>query len=444
MAAPAFGSAGTRLTGGTSSTANVAVPSGVASGDIIVAYLFGQDATRTCTGPDGSWSHAPNSPVTMATGGAHRLHVMWRRATGADSGTYTFTFSTSDWREGVAVRYTGCLASGDPWDTSNTATLTSTGGVFTTPAVSLTTTGVDELLVFSATSWAGCSYTPPTGFAERFDAQGAGGSDAGVTVADLAQSAAGGSGTVQATMSAIGTACAFLGALKPAEAVAPRGDVVTRLGVGVGGMNTGSALTFDGPNLTASSITTYMIVGVVISVSSNSSSTTCSVTCGGTTMTQLSLTLVGTSTNRNAVGIYYLANPGTGTKSIVVTPAGASTKAGCIANAVAFSQVGAVGAAQTGTATTHAVNSIVNGYAIRVLGNANVLTSPNETQEYLNGQAVGGSGDYGLIQSAAGASSVSFTSSGTAGQANSVAVSLSPRYLKPIRINQAVSRAATY
>jgi hypothetical protein len=199
---------------------------------------------------------------------------------------------------------------------------------------------------------------------------------------------------------------------------------VTRIGAGAGAMTTGTAATFNGPNITTSDATTVAVVGVVISVSTNDSNTTCSVTYGGTTMTQLNLTLVGTSTNRNAVGIYYLANPGTGTQSVVVTPGGTSTKAGLIAQAVAFSSVDSVGTAQTGTATTHAITSASGGYALRVIGNGAALTSPDQTNEYLNGQTVGGSGDYGLIQSATGASSVSFNVTGTATQANSVGTSL--------------------
>lgn len=202
---------------------------------------------------------------------------------------------------------------------------------------------------------------------------------------------------------------------------------ITRVGAGAGGNTTGAAVTYNGPNVTTSDAHTVMIVGVVISVSSNSASTTCGVTCGGVAMTQLALTLSGSSTNRSAVGLYYLVNPGTGVKSIVATPGGASTKAQVRSQAVAFNNVDSVGSAQTSAATSHSTTSVTNGYNVRVLGNGAALSSPNQTQEYLAGASVGGVGDYMAMQTAAGTgSNISFTCSGTASTPASVAVALSP------------------
>lgn len=204
---------------------------------------------------------------------------------------------------------------------------------------------------------------------------------------------------------------------------------VTPLGFGAGGTSTGAAVTFNSFNVTASDANTVAIVGVVISVSSNSTATTCAVTYGGVAMTQRSLTLVGSSTNRAAVGIYYLFNPPTGTQSVVVTPGGASTKAQVRAQMAGFSGVdpSGVGVAQTAAATTHAPTSVTGGYDVRVLSNGAALTSPNQTQGYLGGASVGGVGDYMCMQSAAGTgSTISFTCSGTATTPQSVAVALLP------------------
>ena len=201
---------------------------------------------------------------------------------------------------------------------------------------------------------------------------------------------------------------------------------VARLGAGAGGSSTGAAVTFNSFNITSSDANTVAIVGVVISVSTSSTSTTCAVTYGGTAMTQLNLTLAGSGTSRSAVGIYYLFNPGTGTQSVVVTPGGSSTKAGVQCQMVGFSGVGSVGAAQTAAATSHSPTSTANGYDVRVLGNGATLTSPNQTQEYLNGASVGGVGDWMAMQSAAGTgSTISFTCSGTATTPQSVATALS-------------------
>lgn len=218
---------------------------------------------------------------------------------------------------------------------------------------------------------------------------------------------------------------------------------VARLGVGAGGSSTGAAVTFNGPSLATSDANTVMIVGVVISVSSNSTATTCAVTCGGVAMTQSNLTLVGTSTNRAAVGLYYLFNPGTGIKSVVVTPGGASTKAGVQTQAVAFSGAGAVGAAETAAATSHSPASVANGYDVRVLSNGATLSTPNQTQERLAGATVSGVGDWMCMQTAAGTgSAIAFTCSGTATTPQSVAVAISPPLPKFSTLSDPLTSAA--
>jgi hypothetical protein len=204
---------------------------------------------------------------------------------------------------------------------------------------------------------------------------------------------------------------------------------VAKLGVGAGAMTAGTAATYNGPNLASSDAYTLMVVGVSISVSSNSSSTTCAVTCGGTSMTQIGLQLQGSSTSRNATGLYYLFNPGSGIKSIVATPGGSSTKAGLVTNAIAFSGVdpSGVGAAQNGTAMNQSPTSVNNGYDVRMLTNGAALGTLSPTADYSNGQSVSGVGDYGGLQSIAGTgSTVSFTASGTATTPNSVSVALTP------------------
>jgi hypothetical protein len=202
---------------------------------------------------------------------------------------------------------------------------------------------------------------------------------------------------------------------------------IARLGAGAGGSSTGAAVTFNSFNLATSDANTLAVVGVVLSVSSNSTSTTCAVTYGGTAMTQLNLTLAGSSTSRSAVGIYYLFNPGTGVKSIVVTPGGSSTKAQVLTQQVAFSNVAAtgVGAAQTAAALSATPTSLVGGYDVAVFGNGATLSSPNQTSEYLSGASVAGVGDYMSMQTAAGTgSAITFSVSGTATTAQLVAVAL--------------------
>lgn len=211
MAAPTFGTAGTQLQG-SASTMNVDVPDSVAAGDILVVTAF-VDSTGTVTGLATDFAQAPDSPVVVSTGqsGQHRLYVMWKRATGADStaGTYDFTLSGSFYRNAQAIRYTGAITSGDPWDVTASAE-SGASAVTVTPAVSDTTTVADTLLVWTGTNWAGGTWTPPTSFTERRDS-----GDGVCTVADLTQAAAGATGSITGTCTGIGHSGAWLGALKP-------------------------------------------------------------------------------------------------------------------------------------------------------------------------------------------------------------------------------------
>jgi hypothetical protein len=228
VAAPAFGSIGTYLETSSASPA-WAAPASVASGDVIVIPIF-VDSTATITALPPGFAEATDSPIARPSGGgAHSLHVVWKRATGADTGTYSFTLSGSAFVAGAALRYTGCVASGNPWDVTTSAD----GGVTnstTTPAVSVTTTGADRMLVFAGTNWGGGGWTPPAGFTERID----NGSEVN-TADDSVQVSAGSSGTVTATCAGSNKTLAWLGALigttggAAAAAPADPGLLVSRL-----------------------------------------------------------------------------------------------------------------------------------------------------------------------------------------------------------------------
>lgn len=209
MPAPSHGSIGTLLQG-SAATANFPVPASVASGDLIVVAFF-QDGDGTITGMPAGFAHAPSSPVNVipeSGGGRHSLNVLWKRADAADTGTYDFTLSVSTYRHGRAIRHTGAVASGDPWD--NTASAYSGVNVSASPAVSVTTLGPDRLLLWFATNWSGGTWTPPTGFTERFDS-----GDGTASGADKAQATAGTSGSISGTCTGSDRAGAWLGALKP-------------------------------------------------------------------------------------------------------------------------------------------------------------------------------------------------------------------------------------
>lgn len=206
MAAPAFGARGTYLSGSTTTTAAVPVPSGVASGHVILVHLY-KESTASVTPPAGFTELAP-APTT--TGNVISHHVFWKRATGSDSGTYSFTWTGSAYREAVAERYTGCIASGSPVDAYNGAGRSSSGTV--TPAVTVTTTGPDRLLVWSGANWSSGTWTPPSAggtWTERYDSGDC------LTIATREQTASGSSGSVTGECATSDNEAAFLVALLP-------------------------------------------------------------------------------------------------------------------------------------------------------------------------------------------------------------------------------------
>lgn len=211
---PAHASTGTYLEGSFAVPA-FAVPAGVAAGDVVVIPIY-VNATTTVAAYPAGFAEAENSPQDNVSGNRHSLHVVWKRATAADTGTYDFTLSTPDFVSGAALRYTGCAVSGSPWDSPTDGAVDVTDGN-TTPAVAVTTQGPGRLLVWAGTCWAGGTWTPPSGFAERID-QGVG----LLTAADAAQDAVGASGAVTGVCTGTSKRSAWLGALAGATASGPQ------------------------------------------------------------------------------------------------------------------------------------------------------------------------------------------------------------------------------
>jgi hypothetical protein len=198
MATPVFGSVGTygqTTSGNPAASVDVGVPASVASGDIILLHLFTDLTGSTITPPSG-FAEVASSPQPVPGGLSMRLSVYWKRATGADSGTYTTAFSPNTFAEGAETRWTGCVTSGSPFDATNGAV--DSVGSTSTAAVSVTTTQANTLLVHTAGLWSGGTWTPASGFTGRVTS---GGFNLLYT-GDKGQAAAGSSGTVQATCSA--------------------------------------------------------------------------------------------------------------------------------------------------------------------------------------------------------------------------------------------------
>lgn len=216
MALPAYGSTGTSSGGGSGTTCNIPVPAGVVTGSLVMAFIY-VETTQLVTPPSGAgtWSEAPDSPVVVTGAHAHDLRVFWKRATGADSGSYAFTIAAGlAWRMGVALRFSGVVGSGSPFDVTAAAIKTTTTDG-STPAVTDTTTGADRLWVWSASYFNGdATCTPPSGFTERADISGG----VALDVATKDQAAPASSGSLTGTFSGSGATGAWLGALLPVAA----------------------------------------------------------------------------------------------------------------------------------------------------------------------------------------------------------------------------------
>lgn len=215
MAIPTYQSTGTYLTGTATTSAAVAVPTGVVSGSFVMVFLYKESSAAVT--PPASFVSAPNSPQNTAGTGLHYAHLYWKRATGADAGTYSFTWTGSTYREAVAIRCEGVYPSGDPWETGSGASR-DTDAVLT-PAVSMTTRIPEELWVYFGTNFAGgdwpdtMSLVATSGFGARTIA------DSDIWVGTLGQGGAGSSGALQAECAASSAATSWIGALKPTSAI---------------------------------------------------------------------------------------------------------------------------------------------------------------------------------------------------------------------------------
>ncbi len=191
MATPVFQTASSTIITGTATSVAVPVPSGVAANDVIIVGLY-VETTGTVTPPAGFTEKS--SASTTASGQEHTGRIFWKRATGADSGTYTFSWAATVFHASAAMRVSGCITSGDPIGSPTNTAVNNSGSGTTTPAVATLTPSQNNTLVFFfGTSYNGGDWTPPTGFTERVD------DGYPPTLATLAQTTATATGSVSAT-----------------------------------------------------------------------------------------------------------------------------------------------------------------------------------------------------------------------------------------------------
>ncbi|MDN5919067.1 MAG: hypothetical protein L0I76_28900 [Pseudonocardia sp.] len=202
---------GAGLGGASGTTAPVPVPAGVVAGKGVFVCLY-LEANKTITPPAGdTWTLIGGAPV--AGGSSIWSYVYWKRASGVDSGNYTFTWTGSTWRRGGAVRVGDMLATGDPvaaFDQAGDGASAST-----TPAVSVTTDEADQLLLlfpccFNDAGWT--SYT--AGYTERLD-------NGEMAIATAVRATPGSTGSVTATSAGTGARTGTLVAVSEATSGGP-------------------------------------------------------------------------------------------------------------------------------------------------------------------------------------------------------------------------------
>jgi hypothetical protein len=148
----------------------VNVPAGVASGDVAVCFLglwdsSGAGGTPTVTPPSG-FAQA----YTFSSGdGKAKNSIWWKRLTGADSGTYSWSLSIACFTTVDCVAFTGVVSSGDPIGSLTTSAVGTFGSI---TSLNLTLAAGDAALwcVYNDSSGA---HTPATGFTEVSDVDSA-------------------------------------------------------------------------------------------------------------------------------------------------------------------------------------------------------------------------------------------------------------------------------
>lgn len=229
MAAPTFGSLTYTSPGGADANSiSVTPPTGVAAGDIVLIHLHRESssyAVPTCTDATrGDFAVAPGA----LTSGGQNLTVLWKRANGADStGTpYVVNWTgTVAYRVAYSSRYPGCVASGTPYEGGTSAG----GSGTTTPAVSMTTTGVDRLLVLGLSNFDTTTYGTATSTGATWTKQNTLNNNMGLETSPKAVAAA--TGNITATSSASVAHVAHVLALLPLSGAAHTRTVTDPIGI---------------------------------------------------------------------------------------------------------------------------------------------------------------------------------------------------------------------
>lgn len=181
MALPQFRAAGTYYNPGANGTnAVIPAPAGRAAGDILIAEVYKENSAAVTApsptgGGDTNWALFQTVQQTAGSD-IFYIHRFWTRyttdaAAGISSGSATFTWSGSVWRDAVMHAWYDCVATGTPVELINTASAPS--GTQTSPPVSGTPAGDERTALWMIGHYYGGQYDQiPTGWTARINAGG--------------------------------------------------------------------------------------------------------------------------------------------------------------------------------------------------------------------------------------------------------------------------------
>jgi hypothetical protein len=180
-------------------------PSGLTSGDVMVATVAWYDGIAASVTPPSGWTLIGTAnPGSFVPGGQTSSKIYWKLATGSEPADYTWTISTGSYSEVGIIAYSG-VDTTTPIDASSS--VESSGGNVT--ASSVTTTVANTQLIAVLHDY-GNTMSAPSGMTQRALW------DASINlIADEAIASTGATGT-RADGAAYGAWNAHLIALKPA------------------------------------------------------------------------------------------------------------------------------------------------------------------------------------------------------------------------------------
>lgn len=145
-----------------------AVPTGAAAGDIVVVVLSRWTTTTAITAPAGFTDWGTTYGAGTGGAGNANIHIFWKRLSGADAGTYSFSWtgggSFDSFAHAHAFCFSGCVTTGNPIEAVNN--WAGTAGTFGSTSV---TTVTQPGLIWSTYNDSSGTHTPATGFTEVID-----------------------------------------------------------------------------------------------------------------------------------------------------------------------------------------------------------------------------------------------------------------------------------